>query len=43
MMGSGVMFREVISTIGLAFTPVDFELALANAIADPVLTHVNGF
>ena len=35
----GVVIPPVVGTL----LPVDFELSLANAIADPVKAHVNGF
>ena len=35
------MLGEIVCPIGLTFTPVDFELALPNPIADPVKPHIN--
>jgi hypothetical protein len=43
MMGCGMMFGKIIGTIGLSFAPIDFELTLSNAIANPVEAHVNCF
>lgn len=43
MMGSGMMLGKIVSAIEDAFFPVDVELALADAIADPIEAHVNGF
>ena len=37
------MLGEVISAIGRAFAPIDLELALANAIANPIEAHVDDF
>ena len=37
------MFGEVVSFIVLPWGPIDLELALADAAADPVKAHVNGF
>ena len=37
------MFGKVIGMTGLTFAPIDFELSLADAIADPIKTHVNSF
>jgi hypothetical protein len=37
------MFGEVVGTIHLAFAPINLKLALANPIADPIKTHINGF
>lgn len=36
MGGSKVMFRKVFDTFGLTFAPIDIELTLAPAIADPI-------
>ena len=36
-----MVFGEVISVIEAAFSPKYMELALADAVADPVKTHVN--
>ena len=43
MMGSGVMFAEIIGAVEAALAPVDMKLALANAITNPVKAHVNCF
>jgi len=43
VMRRGMMFGEVIGKIVFALGPVDEELALADAIADPVKAHVDGF
>ncbi len=43
VMLGGMMFGGVISKIGLARFPVDMKLLLANAILDPVESHVHGF
>lgn len=37
------MFGEVVGEIGGAGLPMDMELVLADAVADPVKAHVNGF
>jgi hypothetical protein len=39
----GVMFGKVVGSVGDAAAPVDNELALADAVADPIKTHVHGF
>jgi hypothetical protein len=39
----GVMFGKVVGSVGDAAAPVDHELALADAVADPLKTHVHGF
>jgi hypothetical protein len=38
-----MVFREVVSQVGGSAFPVDKELALADAVADPIEAHVNGF
>ncbi len=43
MIGSGMMFGKIIGMIGLSFAPIDCELALSNAIANPVEALVNCF
>ena len=43
MMGRGVKFREVVRLVGGAGAPIYMELALFNAILDPVETHVHRF
>lgn len=42
-MGRRVMLGEVVGFVESAFLPVYMELALANAIANPVESHVDGF
>ena len=37
-----MMLGKIVSAIGLAFGPENPELALANAVADPIKTHVDG-
>jgi hypothetical protein len=39
----GAMFGKVVSSVGDAVAPVDNELALRDAVADPIETHVHGF
>jgi hypothetical protein len=39
----GVMFGKVVGSVGDAAAPIDNELALADAVADPIETHVHGF
>jgi hypothetical protein len=41
-MCSRVMFAEIVSAIGCAGFPKYVELFLADAVADPIETHVNG-
>ena len=43
MMRSRMVLGKELGTIGLSYAPVDLELALANAIAYSVETHVNRF
>lgn len=43
MVGSGVMFGEVITEVVSSFTPVYEELVLFDAILDPVKSHVHRF
>jgi hypothetical protein len=43
VMSGRVMFSEVVSQIGSAAAPVDKELALEDAVFDPVKAHVDGF
>jgi hypothetical protein len=38
-----MVFREVVGPVGRAAFPVDDELALADAVTDPVEAQVNGF
>ena len=37
------MFREIIGSVKLAFSPHDVKLFLPDAVAYPVESHVNGF
>lgn len=41
MVGGGKMFGVVVREIGRSTLPVDVELALADAVADPVIAHVD--
>jgi hypothetical protein len=43
VMGSWVVFGEVISLIEGAGFPMDDELFLSGAVADPIKAHVDGF
>ena len=43
MVGGGMMLGKIIGTIGFAFIPENLELALADAIADPIKAHIDGF
>ena len=43
MVGSGVVFCEVVSIVFSSGFPVDMELFLVHAVTDPVEAHVNGF
>ena len=43
MMGSGMMFSEIIGMIQTTFFPVNKKLALANLIAYPVMMHIHSF
>jgi hypothetical protein len=38
-----MMLGKVIRLVEYAFLPVDVELALAHAVADPVEAHINSF
>ena len=38
-----MVFSEVVCSIVVCFTPVDAEVALADAITDPVEAHIDGF
>ena len=42
MMGGGMVFGEVIGTVGVARAPKDVKLALADPVTDPIKMHVNG-
>ena len=37
------MFCEIVSQISFSWGPIDLELALGNAVVEPVEAHVNGF
>ena len=37
-----MVFGEVVSLVEAAFFPVDVELTLADAVADPIKPHVDG-
>ena len=43
MMGCRVMFSKIISFVQNALLPINVKLALANAVANPVKAHVDGF
>jgi hypothetical protein len=43
VMSGRVMFSEAVSQIVSAAAPVDKELALGDAVSDPVEAHVGGF
>ena len=43
MMVMGMMFREIIRKVVSALAPVDDELALADAVLDPVEFHIDAF
>jgi len=43
VVGSGVMFCEVIPFVVFSGFPIYSELPLCNAVADPAKSHVNGF
>ena len=38
-----MVFGEIIGSIGFTFAPKNLELTLADAISDPVESHVDGF
>ena len=38
-----MVFGEVVRSIVVWFTPVDAEVALADAVTDPVEAHIDGF
>ena len=38
-----MMLGKIIGTIGFAFIPENLELALADAITDPIKAHIDGF
>ena len=41
--GGMMMFGEIVGLVEGALSPDDVELALADVIADPIKTHVDGF
>jgi len=43
VIGSGVVFCEIIGSIGVTRLPEDVKLALAGMIMQPVKPHVDGF
>ena len=43
MMRSWIMFSKTVGLVGGTSVPVSIKLTLANAIADPIETHVNSF
>jgi len=43
VVGGWMMFCEAIPFVVFAGLPINSELPLSNAIADPVKAHVNGF
>ena len=43
MVRCGMVLGKIIGTVSSALAPVDLELALTHAIANPVKTHVDGF
>jgi hypothetical protein len=43
MMRSWMVFRKIIGPVGGTTTPVDVKLTLADAITDPIETHIDGF
>jgi len=42
MMGGGMVFGEIICTVGRAQLPENVKLALPDMILDPIELHVNG-
>ena len=38
-----MMFGEIVGAVRVAFAPINLKLALADAVADPIETHVDGF
>jgi hypothetical protein len=42
-MRSGMMFSKIIGLVKSAGFPIDMELALADTVANPVETHIDGF
>ena len=43
MMAGRVMYGEIISKVDGTFAPVNVKLTLADTIANPVKSHVDGF
>jgi len=43
VVGSGMVFCEVIQFVVFAGLPINLELPLSNAVADPAKAQVNGF
>ena len=43
MMCGGMMFGDVIGFVQNAFFPVDVELSLSHAVANPIKAHVDSF
>jgi hypothetical protein len=43
MMGWGVVLGKVVGKIVFTGTPVNYELALLDSVADPVKAHIYGF
>ena len=43
MVGSAVVFCGVVAKVNGARGPVDMELPLIDAVAEPIEPHVNGF
>ena len=37
-----MMFSEIVSEVCCSFSPYYFELALIDAVADPIESHING-
>jgi len=42
MMGGGMVFGEIICTVGAARLPENVKLALLDPILDPIESHVDG-
>jgi hypothetical protein len=43
MMGRRVVFAEIIGAVEAALLPIDVKVALADAVTNPVKSHVNCF
>ena len=41
VVGRWVMFREIVGKVDIVFQPLDFVLALADTIFDPVKSHIH--